>query len=100
MSPTDAPRKHVEGRPIVRRFVVKRLKPPILSDRPWKVRDRSRPAWLGHAATHAEALEIVNRKLAAEHRPSASISREGTIATLTVHSPFFPSRADYDGATA
>lgn len=66
MSPTDAPRRHTEGRPIVRRFVIKRLPLAILSDRPWKVRDRSRPAYLGGAKTLAEAIEIVDRKLAEE----------------------------------
>lgn len=68
MSPTDAPKRHTEGRPIVRRFVIKRLPLAILSDRPWKVRDRSRPAYLGHAESLEKAIEIVDRKLADEGR--------------------------------
>ena len=66
MSPTDAPVRHVEMRPIVRRFVIKRLPPSILSSRPWIIRDRDRPAWLGSARSHAEALGMVSRRLEME----------------------------------
>ena len=88
MSPTDAPRKHTEGRPIVRRFVIKRLPLAIPSTAPWKVRDRSRPAYLGSAETLGDALAIVNRKLAEEGR-FAPLVNEGGLTAL-----------DYDSAVA
>ena len=88
MSPTDAPRKHTEGRPIVRRFVIKRLPLAILSDKPWKVRDRSRPAYMGHAETLGDALAIVNRKLAEEGRFAPLVNEERLTAL------------DYDSAVA
>ena len=52
-----------EGRPIVRRFVIKRHKVATSTKNPWVLRDRSRPAYLGHFATHALALAAVNAKL-------------------------------------
>jgi len=55
-----------EGRPIVRRFVIKRLPYSLMPRSPWVLRDRSRPAYLGHFATHALALAAVERKLAEE----------------------------------
>ena len=88
MSPTDAPRKHTEGRPIVRRFVIKRQPLAIPSTAPWKVRDRSRPAYLGSAETLGDALAIVNRKLAEEGR-FAPLVNEGRLTAL-----------DYDSAVA
>lgn len=58
--------KPQEGRPIVRRFVIKRHKVTTSTKSPWVLRDRSRPAYLGHFATHALALAAVDRKLAEE----------------------------------
>lgn len=55
-----------EGRPIVRRFVIKRHKVTTSTKNPWVLRDRSRPAYLGHFATHALAIAAVDRKLADE----------------------------------
>ena len=58
--------KPSEGRPIARRFVIKRHPITFSTRSPWVLRDRSRPAYLGHFATHALALAAVDRKLADE----------------------------------
>lgn len=55
-----------EGRPIARRFVIKRHPLALSTRSPWVLRDRSRPAYLGHFATHTLALAAVDRKLAEE----------------------------------
>lgn len=55
-----------QGRPIVRRFVIRRHGLAVLSKNPWVLRDRSRPAYLGHFPTHALAIAAVERKLAEE----------------------------------
>ena len=55
-----------EGRPIVRRFVIKRHKVTTSTKNPWVLRDRSRPAYLGHFARHDLAVAAVDRKLADE----------------------------------
>lgn len=67
-----------EGRPIVRRFVIKRHKVTTLTKNPWVLRDRSRPAYLGHFATHALAITAVDRKLTDErgYVPSVAEIRE------------------------
>lgn len=59
--------KTSEGRPIVRRFVIKRHKGDLFNTpRPWILRDRERPAFLGHYTTHVLALAAVDAKLSAE----------------------------------
>lgn len=53
-----------EGRPIVRRFVVKRLPLHLTgSAYAWKIRDRSRPSWLGSAPSHEDAIKMIQRIL-------------------------------------
>lgn len=52
-----------EGRPIVRRFVVKRLPLSVYRPWPWIVRDREHPERLGSAPTHAEAIAMIARRL-------------------------------------
>ena len=76
-----------EGRPIVRRFVIKRHKVTTSTKNPWVLRDRSRPAYLGHFATHALALAAVDRKLAEErgYVPSVAEIREA----MTTGAPAF-----------
>ncbi len=71
-----------EGRPIVRRFVIKRHKVTTSTKNPWALRDRSRPAYLGHFATRALALAAVDRKLAQErgYVPSVTEIREAMSA--------------------
>lgn len=49
-----------EGRPIVRRFVVKRN---ALARHPWTLRDRSRPAYLGHFSTHELAMRAIDNRI-------------------------------------
>lgn len=67
-----------EGRPIARRFVIKRLPYSLMSRSPWVLRDRSRPAYLGHFARFDLALAAVERKLADErgYVPSVAEIRE------------------------
>lgn len=49
------------------RFRIKRQRPYNAADaRPWKMKDASRPAFLGQYATHALALAAVDRKLSEE----------------------------------
>lgn len=55
-----------EGRPIVRRFVIKRHKVTTSTKNPWVLRDRSRPAYLGHFERWELAIAAVERKLADE----------------------------------
>jgi hypothetical protein len=55
-----------EGRPIVRRFVIKRHPIALSTRSPWVMRDRQRPAFLGHYATHALAIAAVDAKLSEE----------------------------------
>lgn len=76
-----------EGRPIVRRFVIKRRPITFSARSPWVLRDRSRPAYLGHFATHALALAAVDRKLAVErgYVPSVVEIREA----MTTGAPAF-----------
>lgn len=76
-----------EGRPIVRRFVIKRHKVTTSTKNPWVLRDRSRPAYLGHLATHALAIAAVDRKLAEErgYVPSVAEIREA----MTTGAPAF-----------
>lgn len=71
-----------EGRPIVRRFIIKRHPLSLNTSAPWVLRDRSRPAYLGHYATHALALAAVDRKLAGErgYVPSVAEIREAMSA--------------------
>lgn len=67
-----------EGRPIVRRFVIKRHKVTTSTKNPWVLRDRSRPAYLGHFARFDLAVAAANRKLADErgYVPSVAEIRE------------------------
>ena len=71
-----------EGRPIARRFIIKRHPLALATRSPWVLRDRSRPAYLGHFATHALALAAVERKLAVErgYVPSVAEIREAMSA--------------------
>lgn len=71
-----------EGRPIVRRFVIKRHPITFSTCSPWVLRDRSRPAYLGHFGTHDLALAAVDRKLAQErgYVPSVAEIREAMSA--------------------
>lgn len=55
-----------EGYPVVRRFVIRRHHLDRNTDAPWTLRDRSRPAYLGHFATLALALAAVYRKVGDE----------------------------------
>lgn len=55
-----------EGCPVVRRFVIRRMPLGMNTRSPWILRDRSRPAYLGHFATHNLALLAVERKLREE----------------------------------
>lgn len=55
-----------EGRPIVRRFVIRRHAVNVPTGRPWAMRDRSRPSWLGQYPTHADAIRAIDEKLSAE----------------------------------
>lgn len=55
-----------EGRPIVRRFVIRRHNVATLARNPWVVRDRSRPAFLGQYASFTLAIESVISKLREE----------------------------------
>ena len=76
-----------EGRPIVRRFVIKRHKVTTSTKNPWVLRDRSRPAYLGHFARHDLAIAAVNAKLAVErgYVPSVAEIREA----MTTGAPAF-----------
>ena len=67
-----------EGRPVARRFIIKRHPLALATRSPLVLRDRSRPAYLGHFATHALALAAVDRKLAQErgYVPSVAEIRE------------------------
>ena len=71
-----------EGRPIARRFIIKRHLLALSTRSPWVLRDRSRPAYLGHFATHALALAAVDRKVAQErgYVPSVAEIREAMSA--------------------
>lgn len=55
-----------EGYPVVRRFVIRRHKLENNARHPWVLRDRSRPAYLGHYETHELALAAVYRKVRQE----------------------------------
>lgn len=55
-----------EGRPIVRRFVIRRHAVNVSTGHPWAMRDRSRPAWLGQYPTHAAAIAAIDRRLSEE----------------------------------
>lgn len=76
-----------EGRPIVRRFVIKRHPITFSTRSPWVLRDRSRPAYLGHFGTFALAIAAVDRKLAEErgYVPSRREIREA----MTTGAPAF-----------
>lgn len=71
-----------EGRPIVRRFIIKRHPITFSTRSPWVLRDRSRPAYLGHFARHDLAIAAVDRKLADErgYVPSVEEIREAMSA--------------------
>lgn len=71
-----------EGRPIARRFIIKRHPLALSTRSPWVLRDRSRPAYLGHFATHSLALAAVERKLTDErgYVPSVAEIREAMSA--------------------
>lgn len=71
-----------EGRPIVRRFVIKRHPLALSTRSPWALRDRSRPAYLGHFGTFALAIAAVDRKVAEErgYVPSVAEIREAMSA--------------------
>ena len=58
--------KPQEGRPIARRFIIKRHPLALATRSPWVLRDRSRPAYLGHYARHDLAIAAVDRKLTDE----------------------------------
>ena len=79
--------KPSEGRPIARRFVIKRHPLALATRSPWVLRDRSRPAYLGHFARHDLAIAAVNRKLANErgYVPSVDEIREA----MTTGGPAF-----------
>lgn len=50
-----------------RRFRVKRAKPfDPQQPHPWKMKDASRPAFLGQYSTHALAMRAIEEKLASE----------------------------------
>ncbi|KAB5323507.1 hypothetical protein ACFDTO_31225 [Microbacteriaceae bacterium 4G12] len=74
--------KPSDGRPIARRFIIKRHPLALATRSPWVLRDRSRPAYLGHFATHDLALAAVDRKLAEErgYVPSVAEIREAMTA--------------------
>lgn len=55
-----------EGRPVVRRFIIKRHPLPLNTRSPWVLRDRSRPAYLGHFASFELAIAAVDAKLSQE----------------------------------
>lgn len=55
-----------EGYPVVRRFVIRRHPFGTTVSRPWILRDRSRPAYLGHYATRELAVAAVYRKVGEE----------------------------------
>ena len=76
-----------EGRPIARRFVIKRHAVTTSTKNPWVLRDRSRPAYLGHFARHDLAIAAVERKLAVErgYVPSVAEIRE----RMTTGAPVF-----------
>jgi len=71
-----------EGRPIVHRFVIKRHPLALAARSPWVLRDRQRPAYLGHFARHDLALAAVDRKLTDErgYVPSVTEIREAMSA--------------------
>lgn len=76
-----------EGRPIARRFIIKRHPLALATRSPWVLRDRSRPACLGHFATHALALATVDRKLAEER--GFSLTRREVCEAMTTGAPAF-----------
>lgn len=55
-----------EGRPIVRRFVIRRHPVAYNYEYSWSMRDRSRPNWLGNYRTLAEAIEAMVTRLRKE----------------------------------
>lgn len=55
-----------EGRPIVRRFIIKRHPLSLNTRAPWVMRDRSRPAFLGHYVSFERAIAAVDAKLSQE----------------------------------
>lgn len=71
-----------EGRPIARRFIIKRHPLALATRSPWVLRDRSRPAYLGHFARWDLAIAAVERKLADErgYVPSVTEIREAMSA--------------------
>lgn len=82
--------KPSEGRPIARRFVIKRHAVTTSTKNPWVLRDRQRPHYLGHYARHDLAIAAVDRKLADErgYVPSVAEIREAM-------APAHPSRHDH-----
>ena len=76
-----------EGRPIVRRFVIKRHKVTTSTKNPWVLRDRSRPAYLGHFARHDLAIAAVDQKLADER--GFSLTRREVREAMTTGAPAF-----------
>lgn len=76
-----------EGRPIARRFIIKRHPLALATRSPWVLRDRSRPAYLGQYARHDLAIAAVDRKLADErgYVPSVDEIREA----MTTGAPAF-----------
>ena len=79
--------KPSEGRPIVRRFIIKRRPLAWETRTPWVLRDRSRPAYLGHFARHDLAIAAVDRKVAEErgYVPTRAEIREA----MTTGAPAF-----------
>lgn len=86
-----------EGCPIVRRFVIKRHPITFSTRSPWVLRDRSRPAYLGHFGTHALAIAAVDRKLADER--GFSISRDEIRGAMHAGGTFTPPPVGAAGAS-
>ena len=76
-----------EGRPIARRFVIRRHPLAFMTRSPWVLRDRSRPAYLGHFARHDLAIAAVDRKLAEER--GFSLTRREVREAMTTGAPAF-----------
>lgn len=65
-----------EGYPVVRRFVIRRHALTTSTNYPWVLRDRKRPAYLGHYATLDLALAAIRRKIAEERSDYIPSRRE------------------------
>ena len=76
-----------EGRPIARRFIIKRHPLALATRSPWVLRDRSRPAYLGHFARHDLAIAAVNAKLRDER--GFSLTRREVREAMTTGAPAF-----------